>query len=577
MLEKIKKFFLNKHFLTFACLFFIAFVFFGLNLKNDFLSDDWDFLYWAKNNQKNILTYFGTNYLGSHDGGSFRPLLNVFWLSFYNFFGLNSLFYHLASLFLHIVNAGLLYFLVLKINFFKNFKQKNLLAILSAILFLIMPNKSEAVVWTAAIGDLLATFFFLLSLLFLFFAEEKEKVKKVLFFFFSLFFFLLSLFSKEMAICLPLIVFLYFIYSFLLDENKNLKKILIILFKTMLYFFVLFLFFYWRFKAIGLFLADYREENTETISLFSLFNSQISFLTAMFFTGIWRVKITLFIMQYKILFLLVFLFFAFFSYFKDKKIFLINLFLFLIYLFSTIAISRFLLDLNLNYLSEEGSRWLYLPSLFFVILFLFIVLSIFSQFSKKNQFYFLIVLFLFFAFLGKELIINNLNWQKATKISQNIILNSEKILLTEKYDGVVLSGLPDNYHGAYIFRNNFKEALELKTNLKPDMIVVKFRTLFDLKNKFAVEKIQKDRIIFLEEKGSKNIIADKDFYSVDYNFKLVSPLKNKYAVSYLYSDDKMEIKFSEDFLQANKNKKILFLFFDGNQIENYPDFFAIYE
>jgi hypothetical protein len=53
---------------------------------------------------------------------------------------------------------------------------------------------------------------------------------------------------------IPIIVFLYFGYGFILEKNKSLKKVSIILFKIALYFVLLVLFFYWRFKAVGLFL-----------------------------------------------------------------------------------------------------------------------------------------------------------------------------------------------------------------------------------------------------------------------------------------------------------------------------------
>jgi hypothetical protein len=575
MKEKIKKIFINKHFLIFACLFFIAFASFFINLNDNFLSDDWDFLYLAKNNQKNVFSYFGTNYLGSHDGGSYRPILNIFWFSFFDLFNLKTFPYHFFNLLLHVSNAFLLYFLILKIKFFKDLKQKNSLAILTAILFILLPSKSEVLVWTAAIGDSLMTLFFLLSFLF-FILEENilvKNFKKNIFYILSLVFFAFSIFTKEMALCLPFIIGLYLLF----DLKKDFKKISYSFLKILPFFLLLSLFFYFRYRATGLFLADYRDEIDTKINFTALINSQISFLVSMFFSSVWRVKITLFLINYKVIFISLILFLFVFVYKKDKNYFKNLLFLFFAYLFSTLAIYRFLLDLNINYISEEGSRWIYLPSVFFFFLFVYLFLFFSRNLTKNIKILSYVFLSIFYLFLAWQLISNNLIWRQASKISEKIILDTEKILEENKYDGVVLLGLPDNYHGAYIFRNNFKEALKIKTGLKPDMIIIKFRTLFDFKNKFVVEKLNKDEMIFVEENKNRNIIAEKEFFSVDYDFKLLDPFKNNYASSYIYSANKLYIKFNEEFLLTNKDRNILFLYIDNDEVKIYPDFFDIYE
>lgn len=580
MLEKIKKIFFSKHFFIFACLFFLTLAIFSVNLTNDFLSDDWDFLYLAKNNDKNILSYFGTNYLGNHDGGSYRPLINVFWFSFFKLFSFNSFPFHFFNLFLHASNAFLVYLLVLNLKFFDNFKQKKVLAVLSAILFLVLPSKSEVIAWTATVNDSLMTFFTLVSILFFLLSEKIifSQIKKILLYIFSLFFFILAILTKEMALCLPFLLFCYLIFDLLFFYSKiDFKQLRLCFFKFLPFFLLLISFFYIRYRATGLFLSGYNTKIDTSFNFVAIINSQISFFLGFFLTGLWRIKITLFFMQYKIFILLVFICSLILFYLKKKENFKIFSFLFFSYLLSTLAIYHFLLDLNINYFSEEGSRWLYLPSVFVSILLVYLFLLMTEKIKNNVKYFCYFGLFLFLIAISSQLFINNLKWQKASKISEKIISETKEILDNNNFDGVVFLGLIDNYHGAYIFRNNFKEALELKTGIKADMIAVKFKTLFDWENNWSIEKVSKNQMIFQEENKNKNIISDEKYDSLDYSLKLVDPVKNNYAVNYVYSSDKIYLKFSEEFLDTNKNKKILLLYINNDKVEIYQDFFDIYE
>jgi hypothetical protein len=250
------------------------------------------------------------------------------------------------------------------------------------------------------------------------------------------------------------------------------------------------------------------------------------------------VKLTLFLIKYKFIFIVFILGLFLFIFKKDKTYFKNLLFLCSLYLFSSLAIYRFLMDLNINYISEEGSRWVYLPSVFLSWFFIYLFLFFIKDLKKNVKIFFYSFLVIFYIFLNIELIYNNLNWNEAAKISEKIIFKTDELLKNNNYGGVVLLGLPDSYHGAYIFRNNFKEALEIKTGAKPDMIVTKFRTLFDFENSWNIEKIDKNQIFFIEINKNKNIIADKNLKSFDYDFELVNPVKNNYAVNYIYSSDK---------------------------------------
>ncbi|MDP8234189.1 MAG: tetratricopeptide repeat protein [Candidatus Saelkia tenebricola] len=114
----------------------------------------------------------------------------------YQLFRINPAGYHFTNLLLHIINIILLFYFISLIS-----NNKTIINLTTA-LFALHPVQTEPVNWIGARADLLVGLFSLLAItLFINFI----KTTKYRFYIFSLFAFILALFSKEIAILIPLI------------------------------------------------------------------------------------------------------------------------------------------------------------------------------------------------------------------------------------------------------------------------------------------------------------------------------------------------------------------------------------
>ncbi|MBU2436606.1 MAG: tetratricopeptide repeat protein [Candidatus Omnitrophica bacterium] len=199
------------------------------SLKNSFVRDDHivivnnDFVKSWKNFPliftKDYLTsiseikHFGTRDIGSGET-TYRPVVTISYFIDYSLWKLNPFGYHLTNLLLHIFNAILLYVFINLIA--KNKK----IALLTSLLFTLHPANSEAVNGIAFREDLLAFLFFISSFILFIKLTDYAGRKKVLCYIGSLVLFLLALFSKEMALVLP-ILFILYDYSFSFGEKTK--------------------------------------------------------------------------------------------------------------------------------------------------------------------------------------------------------------------------------------------------------------------------------------------------------------------------------------------------------------------
>ena len=130
---------------------------------------------------------------------SYRPLVTLSYFIDYSLWGLNSSGFHLTNLLIHTLNTVLAFFLIFKIT--NNLK----LATIACLFFSIHPVLTETVNSVGFREDLLCATFFLLALFFYvkLYTSKYKKICCVA----SLLAYFFSLLSKEMAISLPLIIF----------------------------------------------------------------------------------------------------------------------------------------------------------------------------------------------------------------------------------------------------------------------------------------------------------------------------------------------------------------------------------
>ena len=129
----------------------------------------------------------------------YRPITTLSYAADFFLWGFTSFGYHLTNVVLHSFN-GILVFLLLSIMF-----GDFLFALVASLIFVSHPVQTEVVSWISGRSSVLFMFFYLTSLIFYIKARGSEKI----FYLYSIIFFCLSLFSKEMAITLPLVLILY--------------------------------------------------------------------------------------------------------------------------------------------------------------------------------------------------------------------------------------------------------------------------------------------------------------------------------------------------------------------------------
>lgn len=145
---------------------------------------------------------------------SYNPIVLLTFAFDYKMTKLSPGWCHGVNLFIHLLNALLVFFCMRKLKFRDQF------AGLIALLFAIHPLATEVVGWIACRKDVVYAFFFLLSWYFYLIFHASEKKLPLLL---SFLFFTLSLLSKIQAITLP---FFLIFSDLLLDKKFDPKKLI---------------------------------------------------------------------------------------------------------------------------------------------------------------------------------------------------------------------------------------------------------------------------------------------------------------------------------------------------------------
>jgi tetratricopeptide (TPR) repeat protein len=148
---------------------------------------------------------------------TWRPLSVLAYALAYKAAGLNAFVFHLTSVALHILDALLVFGLILALTKLRE------TAFITAAVFLLHPVQVESVAFAGSMSNSLYLFFYLLSLLlFLRHLDTSSRAERGL----SLGAFALALLSKEMAVTLPLVLWLCLSLRARMDKNKSSPPVL---------------------------------------------------------------------------------------------------------------------------------------------------------------------------------------------------------------------------------------------------------------------------------------------------------------------------------------------------------------
>jgi len=197
----------NKNIIIlFAIITGIPLLIYANTLPNTFVYDD--YLTVTNNHFIREWRYFSDLFTGKYPVISneltYRPVVTASYFADYALWGLKPAGYHLTNIIIHTINVALVYLLALRI--FKQYKA----AFISSLIFSLHPIFTEAVNAVSYREDLLSATFLLISfILFLRSETITGRIHFVVAYSFSLLACFFALLSKEMAITLPLLIFLY--------------------------------------------------------------------------------------------------------------------------------------------------------------------------------------------------------------------------------------------------------------------------------------------------------------------------------------------------------------------------------
>lgn len=182
---------------------------YGNILQNSFAWDDSDFFeYWFTiKNGKTVSAIYSLPDLLAGDlpenhRGVYRPIRSVYYLLSYQLYGNNPVFYHLQAI---VVQTLIVILIYLIINLILKSKYA---ALIGAAIFATHPVHTEAISFTTASMDTIGILFFFAAFYF-YIRARKIKDQPKLTFFLSSVLAVLSFFTYEMTLVLPLLIVLY--------------------------------------------------------------------------------------------------------------------------------------------------------------------------------------------------------------------------------------------------------------------------------------------------------------------------------------------------------------------------------
>jgi len=479
-------------FLFLSCVVFAVYYPF---LQFGFFSDDYHMLAIARDNQLGFWKLFTTNLLGNNIGHSYGPLYKLFFILEYKLFGLSAFGYHIMNLLLHTVISFFIFLFV------RLFTKRIYVAFVAALFFVVLPNHTSSLAWVGVQPHLLATVGYIGAVYWYYrFRVVSGNWRD---YFLSLIFVFLGLWSKDTVITIFGVFFLIdlFVAKSFVFSCKSIKSSLL---GYLPLFLIGVLYLYFRSLSTGSAAGVYN--GSSIFSFVSLLLMFVEITANMFVSFPLRFEVTSWLLNHLVvsLFLgLILLSFIFFIFKKEWRKFV---FLFLIYCVSVIPF----LFVSYNSINNEGERYAYLPSVFFVIIFalsLYYLINFFKGGKKVYLFVSTLLLVLMVSFA----ISKQGAWVRANDLVSGIV--DTQIELSGDIP-VVFIGLPDNVLGAQVFRNGIFEMWRLEKNQRLFGERIPLYTFFDQENFFVdFEKIGDDYFFF---SGSKTSFTGFPIFESEY-------------------------------------------------------------
>ncbi len=435
-----------------------------------------------------LLLYDSTGWPGilhSFGENALHPGYHFFFFLSYKIFGTNEMGWYLLFTTLHALNAFLIFYVFRNYLSFLKIPNNNLIALSASFLFLASPYQTEAVVWGATIHYLIVT---LITLLIINSVIIYIQNKKILYLILIPLLFCFALLSSELALCIPIIIAVLFLFKIGDSDEASKRSISLQILMPMISFIILY--FCANKLLLGSWVGHYGASTHLKFSLNELVSNFNKYIFKFLFFGNFLVGFlkentiggldTRSTIYYSIvLYFFLIVFYGLNNTFRTA----INKSLLLFLCFGAALIP--VLNLFFNTLPIEGDRLGYLASAFF-----FLSLSVFMYTLNKNV---ALILFLMISVISVFLLNKNLDgWKNAAAVQTSLETNFQ----WEEADRIFVLNIPDNFNGAYLYRDNgtsskFKTALNFKhdQNIKGDFYEILQFNMTKLDNSVSLEII----------------------------------------------------------------------------------------
>lgn len=418
-------------------------------LNIGYLSDDWGYVYLGQRELPGRALYylFHVDVYGN-GGGNFRPLQTMVTLLLWKQWFAVPAFLHATSIFLHAVVSTLFGVFCYELMHRKD------VAFFAAVIFVLHPLNTEVVAWLSAANALVATIPLLLAMiLYVKRPDELSVVSPTMLAICTLL--LVSLLAKEHALVFP---FLAFVFDRLQKRNWTFRHILVFVFVDVVYF-------TWRFSVLhrlgGYVMANSNSAHTAInfhnirlyaelplLYVYNFFNTAITpsvlAWSARLFVGVSIIIFGRLLIRAA----------------RQQTVKLAHALLPIIALIALVYIAN-LLGWNLvnpRNAFTEHSRILYVSTMFASLLFAYVFFHFERWSLQVTGIVYCLMLFILNQYQVQP-------WIQAGKTAHEINRQLERTLQQHPdVQELEITHLPDQYYGAFIYRNGIEYATALMAN-----------------------------------------------------------------------------------------------------------------
>lgn len=474
---------------------------------------------WFLSDDLVIFNLISFNPFGYVEGGFFRPLTDFTnWLTF-KVFGYAALPYKLGNLLLHIVNSWLV-MLIARVVFERSEVLRsrsfyNWLPLVTGMMFLIWPIRSETVFWGAGRASSLSFCFAALALLAYFRYRNGGKAIGLTG---GLVSFFLALFCYESIFSLPLVVLAFEIW-FRIGEKREKPDKPSSWYPVIGFFVILGVYLAVRCSITSQLLGGYGSNLHTRFNLNILRNVLVYPFKIMIGAGLYS-KVFFFSAAVLVSLIFSIVKLRFFSRNRWTIPSFWGVLMTAMYLASLPV-----LNLSMSVSDTQFDRYLYWPSLF-MILVLIVFFGTIIQNARTLKWLFIVL----GIYALSTTYIQGANWQKASHQVKAVLTSINSL---EKRDGrLIILNLPDHYCGAYLLRNGIHEGINFlcpETNFR-SVHLIGMHPIFDLESRVEVTEVENNLQVKLGDSASSFFYEERSS-----DFFMVKPI----------SDNHFEIEFSQ--------------------------------